>query len=148
MNEFECQGDMMPLILECGHSFCKGCITRILRNRSSQNDQHQKCPVCNHPCINGSVNDFKKNFSLLEEIQTQLSKEIVPEECLCADRPSFYCTTCTCNICRSCCTGDHLGHSMLSFNPDSFSTIKAASNTRKILDKHESTLTGNIKQIK
>ena len=60
---------MVPHILEYGHSFFSCCISRIVTNRTTLNERHHKCPVCNHPCMREGINDFKKNFSLLEEIE-------------------------------------------------------------------------------
>ena len=38
-------GNRIPLLLECGHTFCEGCITKWTRLQKTQ----VLCPECHHP---------------------------------------------------------------------------------------------------
>lgn len=56
-----------PLLLECGHSFCKDCLFKIF---SASTDTSLNCPWCRHVSIVGnSVQSLKKNFAVLALIQ-------------------------------------------------------------------------------
>ena len=142
MNEFESEGQSTPLILECGHSFCEGCIRGILRNFSDDDIQFQKCPVCSHPCVRNGVYEFKKNFSLLEEIENRKNQpnRAVQLDCQCLDRPCSYCSICWEGVCRSC-TIHHQGHKMMPYDLESIRLVTKASEMSKKLDGDADMLT-------
>jgi hypothetical protein len=55
-----------PIILPCGHSYCKQCITEVF-----QNPARKRCPLCQAPCA--EVYTFADNFSL-KEAQDELRR--------------------------------------------------------------------------
>lgn len=56
-----------PLLLECGHSYCKDCLFKLF---SSSADTSLPCPRCRHVSLVGnSVYSLKKNFAVLSLIQ-------------------------------------------------------------------------------
>lgn len=53
-----------PLVLQCGHCFCKDCLIRIFT--SSSPPTALPCPECRHvSSVGNSVSSLPKNFSLL-----------------------------------------------------------------------------------
>lgn len=130
-DEFSTEGELIPLVLDCGHSVCQQCIMGILQNRS-RGQQDSKCPLCKHKLRNSSIADFKKNYSLLEAIEKK--KEIQEEEdaCRCSEKPSFYCKRCKKYLCHVC-TQNHLGHPIVAFDHESIVTrSKAEGFVRKL----------------
>lgn len=58
-----------PLLLECGHSYCKDCLFKMF---SASTDSSLNCPRCRHVSVVGnSVQSLKKNFVVLELIQEE-----------------------------------------------------------------------------
>ncbi|KAG9151827.1 hypothetical protein Leryth_002101 [Lithospermum erythrorhizon] len=57
------EGDRCPLLLQCGHGFCKNCLSKML---SSSPDTSLPCPRCRHVSLVGNaVTALKKNFAIL-----------------------------------------------------------------------------------
>ncbi|KAG0500795.1 hypothetical protein HPP92_000867 [Vanilla planifolia] len=55
--------DRVPLLLGCGHGFCKSCLSRMF---SASSDTTVSCPRCRHPTVVGnSVDALRKNFPVL-----------------------------------------------------------------------------------
>ncbi|KAH9615035.1 hypothetical protein KSS87_008312 [Heliosperma pusillum] len=55
--------DRAPLLLNCGHGFCKDCLSRMF---SSSLDNSLSCPRCRHVTLVGnSVAALRKNYALL-----------------------------------------------------------------------------------
>ncbi|XP_050234295.1 E3 ubiquitin-protein ligase KEG isoform X2 [Mercurialis annua] len=55
--------ERVPLLLQCGHGFCKECLSRMF---SSSLDTTLACPRCRHVSVVGnSVNALRKNFAVL-----------------------------------------------------------------------------------
>ncbi|KAJ8427692.1 hypothetical protein Cgig2_003603 [Carnegiea gigantea] len=55
--------ERVPLLLNCGHGFCKDCLSKMF---SSSLDNSLSCPRCRHVTIVGnSVTALRKNFALL-----------------------------------------------------------------------------------
>ena len=106
MKMFRSSGNKVPLILECGHLLCSGCISQILTESSSRKNVHEKCPLCK--------NNFKKNNSKNFFLPT----EIVSEKCQSRDYTRSHCTTSNPNICRLSSPNNNLGHSMVPLDSD------------------------------
>ncbi|XP_020108735.1 E3 ubiquitin-protein ligase KEG isoform X1 [Ananas comosus] len=52
-----------PLLLHCGHGFCKACLSRMF---AASADTSLSCPRCRHPTVVGnSVHALRKNFPVL-----------------------------------------------------------------------------------
>ncbi|KAJ4824066.1 hypothetical protein Tsubulata_032581 [Turnera subulata] len=55
--------ERVPLLLQCGHGFCKDCLSRMF---SASPDTSLVCPRCRHPSLVGnSVLALRKNFAVL-----------------------------------------------------------------------------------
>lgn len=55
--------DRVPLLLQCGHGFCKECLSRMF---SASPDTTLACPRCRHVSVVGnSVSALRKNFPIL-----------------------------------------------------------------------------------
>ena len=98
-NHFDCDAHT-PLVLTCGHTFCKKCIDRLFQNVAGL--YRMKCPKCNFVITSPIRNVFQKNFSLIQMIddQTQI--------CFCKYHPSekisMRCLSCANNplLCGEC----------------------------------------------
>lgn len=52
-----------PLLLHCGHGFCKACLSKMF---SASPDTTLSCPRCRHPTnVGNSIHSLKKNFPIL-----------------------------------------------------------------------------------
>ncbi|KAL5800795.1 hypothetical protein ACOSQ3_032427 [Xanthoceras sorbifolium] len=55
--------ERVPLLLQCGHCFCKDCLSKLF---SSSPDTSLLCPRCrNKSVVGNSVNALRKNYALL-----------------------------------------------------------------------------------
>ncbi|KAE8714739.1 E3 ubiquitin-protein ligase KEG [Hibiscus syriacus] len=55
--------ERVPLLLQCGHGFCKECLSRMF---SASSDTYLPCPRCRHVSLVGnSVLALKKNYGIL-----------------------------------------------------------------------------------
>ncbi|KAH9686311.1 E3 ubiquitin-protein ligase KEG [Citrus sinensis] len=55
--------ERVPLLLQCGHGFCKECLSRMF---SASTDTTLSCPRCRHVSVVGnSVTALRKNFAVL-----------------------------------------------------------------------------------
>ncbi|KAK9169794.1 hypothetical protein Syun_001934 [Stephania yunnanensis] len=55
--------ERVPLLLQCGHGFCKDCLSRMF---SSSPDTSLSCPRCRHlSTVGNSVSALRKNFPVL-----------------------------------------------------------------------------------
>ncbi|XWS08275.1 hypothetical protein CRYUN_Cryun41cG0065800 [Craigia yunnanensis] len=55
--------ERVPLLLQCGHGFCKECLSRMF---SASSDTSLPCPRCRHVSLVGnSVQALKKNYGIL-----------------------------------------------------------------------------------
>lgn len=58
--------ERVPLLLQCGHGFCKECLSKMF---SSSSDTSLSCPRCRHITLVGnSVTALRKNFAVLSLI--------------------------------------------------------------------------------
>ncbi|OIW15436.1 hypothetical protein TanjilG_28635 [Lupinus angustifolius] len=57
------ENEQVPLLLQCGHGFCKDCLSRMF---SSSPDSTLTCPRCRHvSTVGNSVQALRKNFAVL-----------------------------------------------------------------------------------
>ncbi|KAJ7949366.1 E3 ubiquitin-protein ligase KEG [Quillaja saponaria] len=60
--------ERVPLLLECGHGFCKECLSRMF---SASTDTTLPCPKCRHVSVVGnSVQALRKNYAVLALIHS------------------------------------------------------------------------------
>ncbi|KAL6981093.1 nicotinamide N-methyltransferase [Sarracenia purpurea var. burkii] len=60
--------DRCPLLLQCGHGFCKECLSRMF---SASADTTLSCPRCRHVSVIGnSVQALRKNYAILALIHS------------------------------------------------------------------------------
>lgn len=63
--------ERVPLLLQCGHGFCKECLSRMF---SASTDTTLSCPRCRHVSVVGnSVTALRKNFAVLALILSATS---------------------------------------------------------------------------
>ncbi|CBI35107.3 hypothetical protein VitviT2T_020215 [Vitis vinifera] len=60
--------ERVPLLLQCGHGFCKECLSRLF---SASPDTNLSCPRCRHvSSVGNSVQALRKNYGVLALIQS------------------------------------------------------------------------------
>ncbi|KAL4587183.1 hypothetical protein LXL04_000050 [Taraxacum kok-saghyz] len=71
--------DRCPLLLECGHGFCKECLSRMFSSASS--DTTLSCPRCRQVCVVGnSVHALRKNYAILGLISSASNSDFTDED--------------------------------------------------------------------
>ncbi|XP_071715589.1 E3 ubiquitin-protein ligase KEG-like [Rutidosis leptorrhynchoides] len=71
--------DRCPLLLECGHGFCKDCLSRMFSSASS--DTSLSCPRCRHVSVVGnSVHALRKNYAILGLISSASNGDFTDDE--------------------------------------------------------------------
>ncbi|MFS7931674.1 putative protein kinase TKL-Pl-1 family transcription factor C2H2 family [Helianthus anomalus] len=71
--------DRVPLLLQCGHGFCKECLSRMFSSASS--DTSLSCPRCRHVSVVGnSVHALRKNYAILGLISSASSGDFTDED--------------------------------------------------------------------
>lgn len=115
-----------PLFLNCGHTYCKKCISDFLLHRTTFN-----CPTCSATCVCEDVGTLPVNFSLLNLKPPAEEREVTspcPQHV--AKPMKFMCSNCDVKFC-SLCIDAHQGHNV--------SSLKSAADMQ--LDSEISTLT-------
>ncbi|PKA62632.1 E3 ubiquitin-protein ligase KEG [Apostasia shenzhenica] len=65
------EDERVPLLLDCGHGFCKACLSRMF---AASADTTLSCPRCRHPTVVGnSVHALRKNFPILSLLSSSPS---------------------------------------------------------------------------
>lgn len=106
-----------PIIISCGHTFCKTCIKKMFyQQTSSQTENHeglisksQSCPVCKKNILINQDVILTPNYELLSLI-IKTDKKI---ENSCEKHPHekllFFCSSCKYLICQVCLLLNHIG---------------------------------------
>ncbi|KAH7677059.1 Non-specific serine/threonine protein kinase protein [Dioscorea alata] len=67
------ESERVPLLLHCGHGFCKACLAHMF---AASTDSAISCPRCRHPTtVGNSVHALRKNFSILSLLGSSPSFE-------------------------------------------------------------------------
>jgi len=136
-NVFGVQGDKIPRLLFCGHTFCHSCLSRLPQSIPNLIETESgsevsanifiQCPFDRQPTTLGpnGVWDLKKNFALLELLErledaakekenrfTTTFLERERELSVCCDENEdhiavVYCTTCATHLCEECSDTTH-----------------------------------------
>lgn len=78
-------------VLPCGHTICESCILSIRSDAQTKNEFSLSCPYCRHSWTFQKVEDFPKNYSILDMIEftNALTVSISCDENACIDRSTF-----------------------------------------------------------
>ncbi|CAA0831427.1 E3 ubiquitin-protein ligase KEG [Striga hermonthica] len=72
------EDERCPLLLQCGHGFCRECLTKMF---SASPDSSLSCPRCRQvSTVGNSVSALKKNYAVLSLIQEGADEEEDDEE--------------------------------------------------------------------
>ncbi|GMH30498.1 hypothetical protein Nepgr_032341 [Nepenthes gracilis] len=70
--------ERIPLLLHCGHGFCKECLSRMF---SASLDNTLSCPRCRHVSVVGnSVHSLRKNFAIVALIRSNSDNDVSDNE--------------------------------------------------------------------
>nr|XP_054775340.1 E3 ubiquitin-protein ligase TRIM31-like [Lytechinus pictus] len=97
-----------PKILPCSHTYCKGCLDKLLKfsHENNQNNQRIRCPVCrtetNVP--NQDVSKLPTNLALRNIIEDMKKQHQPCTNCKSDDNPHavMYCQDCGKYLCTTC----------------------------------------------
>ncbi|XP_043942086.1 zinc-binding protein A33-like [Protopterus annectens] len=107
----------IPVILECGHNFCKTCIDHVWNS-----EEQPHCPVCRTEFLDRKYTVNRQLANMFHWIQTQGEKTKEPNpgqtdsNQLCKDhkeRLKLFCENDECLVC-SLCVPKHRGHNFLN----------------------------------
>lgn len=103
-----------PVLLSCGHSFCKHCIKKALDGQQ-QSKASYSCPICKHQL--GPILELQKNFQLCSIVEAFMAtseeqqglssagekEEVVPcDFCLDPPKPAVQtCLACDVSLCQA-----------------------------------------------
>ncbi|XP_037801312.1 uncharacterized protein LOC119596212 [Penaeus monodon] len=101
-----------PLVLPCGHTLCRACVTSV---KNAATEKPLSCPICRtcHPFL--SIYSLPVNFSLLSLSTTYLENQV--EHCAEHGEPlTYWCRHCRTEVCGLCILTGHLrdGHSVVT----------------------------------
>lgn len=86
-----------PRLLNCGHSFCGGCLEKLIQAAVVT------CPNCRKEVpVPGGVNGLVKNFALLDALLVAPKEDLVRSCNVCSDEHNaqFVCLDCKQNLCQ------------------------------------------------
>ncbi|XP_051043374.1 tripartite motif-containing protein 10 isoform X2 [Phodopus roborovskii] len=114
-----CQGTLRePVTIDCGHNFCRGCLTRYCEIPGPEPEESLSCPLCKEPFRPGS---FRPNWQLANVVENierlQLVSTQVPEvEDACPEHREkvyFFCEEDEAQLCVVCReAGQHRAHTV------------------------------------
>ncbi|XP_004694802.1 PREDICTED: tripartite motif-containing protein 10 [Condylura cristata] len=114
-----CQGTLRePVTIDCGHNFCRGCLTRYLEIPGPDPEDPSTCPLCKEPFRPGS---FRPNWQLASVVENIERLRLVStpgpeEEDLCrehGEKVYYFCEddeTQLCVLCRE--AWEHRAHTV------------------------------------
>ncbi|XP_038954400.1 tripartite motif-containing protein 10 isoform X3 [Rattus norvegicus] len=114
-----CQGTLRePVTIDCGHNFCRGCLTRFCETPGPESEESLSCPLCKEPFRPGS---FRPNWQLanvvenIERLQLASTRGLEVEDA-CPEHGEkiyFFCEEDEAQLCVVCReTGQHGAHTV------------------------------------
>ncbi|KAM5263184.1 tripartite motif-containing protein 10 isoform 2-T2 [Ctenodactylus gundi] len=103
-----CQGTLRePVTIDCGHNFCRSCLTRYCEIPGPEPEESLTCPLCKEPFRPGS---FRPNWQLANVVENiehlRLVSKLDPEEQdVCQDHKEkvyFFCEDDEAQLCVMC----------------------------------------------
>ncbi|XP_011856882.1 PREDICTED: tripartite motif-containing protein 10 [Mandrillus leucophaeus] len=114
-----CQGTLRePVTIDCGHNFCRGCLTRYCEIPGPDLEESPTCPLCKEPFRPGS---FRPNWQLANVVENIERLQLVStlglgEEDACQEHGEkiyFFCEDDEMQLCVVCReAGEHAAHTM------------------------------------
>lgn len=114
-----CQGTLRePVTIDCGHNFCRGCLTRYCEIPGPESEESLSCPLCKEPFRPGS---FRPNWQLANVVENierlQLATTQGPQvEDACpqhGEKVYFFCEEDEAQLCVVCReAGQHRTHTV------------------------------------
>ncbi|XP_043942074.1 zinc-binding protein A33-like isoform X2 [Protopterus annectens] len=119
MEEFTCPVCLeflnVPVMLECGHNFCRSCIDRVWESK-----KQPSCPECREECTAGKYAMNRLLANVIKRVQIQCEKEERPSPCekdqFCMEhnkRLELFCKDDDILVCSQC-VPEHHGHTFLT----------------------------------
>ena len=101
----------LPLNLDCGHSYCTQCMSRMMEEFNQK-----KCPECRDP-ITKALKDLTPNLTILQILSEKRRFEKYKQ--MCPKHKDYFldfqCKQCNSNICKLCLVS-HSGHLLVPLN--------------------------------
>ncbi|CAO2636266.1 Tripartite motif-containing protein 10 [Lemmus lemmus] len=114
-----CQGILRePVTIDCGHNFCRGCLTRYCEIPGPESEESLSCPLCKEPFRSGSFRPNWQLASVVENIERlQLAstqglevEDACPEH---GEKIYFFCEEDEAQLCVVCReAGQHRAHTV------------------------------------
>lgn len=114
-----CQGTLRePVTIDCGHNFCRGCLTRYCEVPGPEPEEALACPLCKEPFRAGS---FRPNWQLASVVENIERLRLVStpgsdEADTCREHGEkiyFFCEDDEAQLCALCReAGDHRAHTV------------------------------------
>nr|XP_008260883.2 tripartite motif-containing protein 10 isoform X2 [Oryctolagus cuniculus] len=114
-----CQGTLKePVTIDCGHNFCRGCLTRYCEVPGPESEEPLSCPLCKEPFRPGSFRPNWQLASVVENIERlSLASALgTEEEHVCQEHGEkiyFFCEEDEAQLCVVCReAGEHRAHTV------------------------------------
>ncbi|KAM7135617.1 tripartite motif-containing protein 10 isoform 2-T3 [Molossus nigricans] len=112
-----CQGSLRePVTIDCGHNFCRGCLTRYCEVPGPAPDELPACPLCKEPFRPGSFRPNWQLASVVENIQRHKARSGPAEEDACpqhGEKVYFFCEDDEAQLCVVCrAAAEHRAHTV------------------------------------
>uniref|UniRef100_G1T9Y7 Tripartite motif containing 10 n=1 Tax=Oryctolagus cuniculus TaxID=9986 RepID=G1T9Y7_RABIT len=114
-----CQGTLRePVTIDCGHNFCRGCLTRYCEVPGPESEEPLSCPLCKEPFRPGSFRPNWQLASVVENIERlSLASALgTEEEHVCQEHGEkiyFFCEEDEAQLCVVCReAGEHRAHTV------------------------------------
>ncbi|XP_036103797.1 tripartite motif-containing protein 10 isoform X1 [Molossus molossus] len=112
-----CQGSLRePVTIDCGHNFCRGCLTRYCEVPGPAPEELPACPLCKEPFRPGGFRPNWQLASVVENIQRHKARSGPAEEDACpqhGEKVYFFCEDDEAQLCVVCrAAAEHRAHTV------------------------------------